>query len=89
MTYLYGFQDFSMIRLSFSNKDENVHRFVLRTIRGELLERERGRENKKKRKWERVIHTIWRGNNQGGRVGLTLKLVEFLWPSLTFEVILI
>ena len=38
------------------NKDENVQRFALRAIRGELLERERGRERKKER--ERDIHQI-------------------------------
>ena len=35
------------------NKDENVHRFALSAIRGELLERER--EDKKKREREKEI----------------------------------
>ena len=37
------------------NKDENVHRFALSAIRGELLERERGREKKKR---ERDPHNL-------------------------------
>jgi hypothetical protein len=32
------------------NKDENVHRFELSAIRGELLEREREKEREKERK---------------------------------------
>jgi hypothetical protein len=36
------------------NKDENVHRFALRAIRGGLLERER----------EKEIHTIWSWKHQ-------------------------
>ena len=37
------------INISFkSNKDENVHRFALSAIRGEILEREREREGEKR-----------------------------------------
>ena len=35
------------------NKDENVHRFALSAIRGELLEREREREKEERGKRER------------------------------------
>ena len=35
------------------NKDENVHRFALSVIRGELLDRERKREREKERERER------------------------------------
>ena len=35
------------------NKDENVHRFELSAIRGELLEREKDRERVKEKKRER------------------------------------
>ena len=35
------------------NKDENVYRFALSAIRGELLERERERKREKKRVRER------------------------------------
>ena len=31
----------TIIKLLYTNKDENVHRFALSAIRGELLERER------------------------------------------------
>ena len=36
----------------------NVLRFALSAIRGDILERERGRER------EREIHTIWSGKHQ-------------------------
>ena len=35
------------------NKDENVHRFALSAIRGELLEREREKEREKEKEKER------------------------------------
>ena len=35
--------------LSYINKDENVHKFALSAIRGELLEREREKEKKRAR----------------------------------------
>ena len=35
------------------NKDENVHRFALSSIRGKLLEREREREREKEKEKER------------------------------------
>jgi hypothetical protein len=42
---------------------------------------------------KREIHTIWEESINGpsirGRVGLLLKLDEFLGPSMTFEVILL
>ena len=41
-----------------SNKDKNVHRFELRAMKGELLERERGREKERERKRE-----IWIGKH--------------------------
>jgi hypothetical protein len=38
-----------------SNKDENVHRFALSALRGELLERERVRERESK---QQIINKI-------------------------------
>ena len=35
---------------NFINKDENVHRFALSAIRGELLERQREKERKERNK---------------------------------------
>ena len=37
-----------MISNILKKKDENVHRFALRAIRGELLEIEKGREKERK-----------------------------------------
>ena len=55
-------------------------------------ERVREREGNRERE-KREIHTIWEGRINGpsiwGRVGLTLKLDKLLWPSMTFEVILL
>ena len=57
-------------------------------------ERVREREGNRERdgEWEKEKY-IWEGSIKGpskrGRVGLTLKLYELLWPSMTFEVILI
>ena len=55
--------------------------------------KEGGREGYRERVREIEGNTIWRGKNQRssnrGRFGLTVKLDELLWPSMTFEVILI
>ena len=55
-------------------------------------ERVREREGNRERE-KREINTIWEGSINGpsimGRVGLTLKLDKLLWPSMTFEVILL
>ena len=62
--------------------------------RERVKEREGNRErNGELKRKKREIHTIWEGSINGpsirGRVGLTLKLDELLWPSMTFEVILL
>ena len=58
-------------------------------------EKERGRENEmesERKDRERVSTQVEGGSFNGpynrGRVGLTLNLYELLWPSMTFEVIL-
>ena len=54
-----------------SNKEENVHRFALSAIRGELLER--GREKERERSTQFEEGSI-NGPSNRERVGLTLKL---------------
>ena len=54
----------------------------------------REREGKRERdgEWEKstqFVEVSINGPSNKGRVGLTLKLYELLWPSMTFEVILI
>ena len=48
--------DFSLL---LKNKDENVHRFPLRAIRGELFERDREeKKRERERKRERDPHNL-------------------------------
>ena len=54
---------------------------------------DRDRKRERDGKWERERYTqFWGGSIKGpfnrGRVGLTLKLNEHLWTSMTFEVII-
>ena len=58
-----------------------------------VREREGNRERDGEWKMKREIYTIWEGSinrpSIRGRVGLTIKLDELLWPSMTFKVILL